>query len=141
MKKIIAVLCVLLGVMMLVCSCTGDGETTTAEVTTDAPATDPTPTETEKKEPQQTEAPNTKVTYKITVVDEAGAPLAGATVQLCVGDICRLPVPTDTNGVATFELDADDYKVKITLSGYTGEAEYSFPEGSTELKVTLTKAA
>ena len=82
------------------------------------------------------------VTYTVTVVDEDGAPVVGAAVQMCVGDICKLPCPTDANGVAVFEdFDPADYAVKINVSGYTGEAEYHFDANATELTVTLTKNA
>lgn len=84
---------------------------------------------------------NVDPTYTVTVVDENGAPLANATVQFCVGDLCRLPVFTDANGVATLEVPSDNYTVKVSLSGYTGESSYSFAEGSVELTVTLTQIA
>lgn len=80
------------------------------------------------------------VTYTVTVVDGDGNPLAGAAVQLCVGDLCKLPQFTDASGVALFEdFDPADYTVKVTLSGYTGEDSYHFAEGATELTVTLTQ--
>ena len=77
--------------------------------------------------------------YTVTVVDQNGTPLAGAIVQFCVGDLCRLPQFTDASGVATLEVPVDDYTVKVTLEGYVGEASYSFAEGSFELTVTLTQ--
>ena len=89
--------------------------------------------------PEVTTPADTFVTYTVTVVDENNAPLAGATVQLCVGDICRLPVPTNAQGVATVTADKGDYTVKVTLAGYTGEPSYSFAADSTELTVQLTK--
>ena len=80
------------------------------------------------------------VTYTVTVVDGDGNPLAGAAVQFCVGDLCKLPQFTDENGVAIFEdFDPADYTVKVTLSGYAGEADYHFAAGETELSVTLTQ--
>ena len=38
---------------------------------------------------------DTKPTYKITVVDQDGNPVEGAFVQLCNGDLCKMPVATD----------------------------------------------
>ena len=98
-------------------------ETTTPEITTPEEVTTP---------------EDTSLTYIVTVVDESNTPLAGATVQLCVGDLCRLPGLTNADGVASFKFDEDDYTVKVTLDGYTGEAEYHFAAGSTELTVQLT---
>ena len=79
------------------------------------------------------------VDYKVTVVDEAGAPLADVKVQLCVGDLCQLPIFTNASGIAIVSAAEDNYTAKITKDGYTGEAEYTFPEGSREMTVTLTK--
>ena len=82
---------------------------------------------------------STKTTYTVTLVDTNNQPIVGTNVQLCVGEICRLPVTTDASGVATFELDADDYTVKIpNLEGYIIEPYYYFPTNSTELTIQLT---
>ena len=89
--------------------------------------------------PEETTPQDTSVTYTVTVVDENNAPLSGATVQLCVGELCRLPSVTNANGVASFQFDEADYTVKVTLDGYTGEASYGFAAGATELTVQLTK--
>ncbi|MBQ8407918.1 MAG: hypothetical protein IJY39_03550 [Clostridia bacterium] len=86
-----------------------------------------------------TPAPDATVTYQITVVDANGSPLSGAYVQLCFGNQCLLPVATNADGIAIIETAEADYTVKIILEGYTGEAEYHFAEGATELKVQLTK--
>ncbi|MBQ8341301.1 MAG: carboxypeptidase regulatory-like domain-containing protein [Clostridia bacterium] len=77
------------------------------------------------------------VTYKVTVVKWPDEPIAGAVVQLCVGDICRLPVTTDENGVATLKLNKDNYTVKVFADGYEIEPYYTFEEGSTELTISL----
>ena len=81
-----------------------------------------------------------KATYKITVVDQADAPIVGATVQLCVGDICKLPTTTGADGVATFtNFDEADYTIKVTFDNYTYEVPYGFEEGSYALTVKFTK--
>jgi len=145
--KIIVVLCIAISMLLIATACdntsgnknddtTTGANVSTAETTADANS-QTTVSENTTKETETTAA-NTNVTYTVTVVDADGAPLAGATVQLCVGDLCRLPVATDANGVATIEAEAGEYAVKVTLVGYTGEAQYSFPEGSAELTVTLT---
>ena len=146
MKKILA--CLLIGIMIFTfasCDANKEEETTTKapeETTTKAPEETTTkpiidlPTDDPTNEPE-----DTTITYTVTVVDENNAPLAGAVVQLCVGELCRLPVLTGANGVATLNVDEDNYTVKVTLTGYTGEASYSFPTGSTALTVQLTKIA
>ena len=84
---------------------------------------------------------STRTTYTVKLVDTNNQPIVGTDVQLCVGIICRLPQTTDANGVATFELDPDDYTVKIpNLTGYVIEPYYYFPAGSTELTIQLTPA-
>ena len=144
-RKFLAVICILLGLMILVCSCDTapdvDSDTETESFTkteTELPTekTNESESETEAK----TEATPSTVSYKITVVDENGAPLSNAVVQLCEGDICLLPTITDANGVAIIEAAPADYTAKVTLGGYAGEEEgYSFPDDSTEIKITLTK--
>lgn len=79
------------------------------------------------------------VTYTVTVVDQNGAPVVGVPVQICDGDLCQMPVPTNENGVVTCDLEVKNYSVKLlNLSGYTYEAEYHFAAGSTELTITVT---
>ena len=83
------------------------------------------------------------VTYTVTVVDQNGAPVVGVYVQMCVGDLCKLPMPTNADGVVVFEnFDPADYSVKVNGAiGYTVEGSYHFAAGSTELTITLTKIA
>lgn len=144
-------LCIVLCISLTVCACAKDPENTSDDSSkpTDTSNTDGTkdsdPDTSDTSDTSDSDTSDTSdttptaVTYKVTVVDENNAPLAGATVQLCVGDLCRLPSPTDANGVATFEFLPDDYTVKVTLAGYTGEASYTFPADSTELTVQLTQ--
>ena len=92
---------------------------------------------------QQTEptAADTKVDYTVTVVDYEGNPVAGARVQMCVGELCKPPVTTDEQGIATINCDPDVYEVKVTnvpenlqeptVSSHFGEGEY---EMTIELK-------
>lgn len=83
-----------------------------------------------------------KVTYTVKVVDESGAPVANAAVQICK-DSC-LPGVTDAEGVATFRVAEDEgYKVSFLTvpEGYTAEAEeFYFETGATEMTITLTAA-
>ena len=150
--RILSFFCILLATLLLACSCdftpvtdnssaeSSSEESTEKESDSKTEASNDTE-ETESTTSESTAPENTKVIYKVTVVDGEGNALAGAFVQLCVGDICKLPSATDTEGVATFEFDEAEYTVKVNLDGYTGEASYTFPEGSAELTITLTKDA
>ena len=132
---------VVVGTVAIVIATNGSNnqeEVTTPEVTTPKETT-PEVTTPEFTIPEETTPEETRITYTVTVVDENNAPLSGATVQMCVGDLCRLPALTGENGVASFFFDPDDYTVKVTLKGYTGEASYTFAADSTELTVQLTK--
>lgn len=132
MKNIFALLLVLCMVFAL-CACGGnEGEGKESTTGTTAGTT------------ETTEAPvdDGKVTYKVTVVDQDGEPIVGAMVQLCL-DAC-VPAMTDLQGVATYKMDEANYKVSFVQMpyGYTAEAaEFYFDAGSTEMTITLTKAA
>ena len=83
-----------------------------------------------------------KVTYSVKVVDEGGNAIASAAVQLCK-DTC-LPGMTNAEGVATFRLVEDDYKVSFMTvpEGYNAEpGEFYFADGSYELTITLKAVA
>ena len=149
MKKIIIALCLVLSLTMLVCSCeTGDNTdgTTPAEITTKAPddnGSNPTSGTTTAAQ-TTTAAPNnnntpTTVTYTVKVIDETGAPVAGAAVQLCLGDLCKMPALTGADGVASFNYEPDNYKALVTIEGYNCGDYVFFAEGSTELTITITK--
>ena len=82
-----------------------------------------------------------KVTYTVKVTDEQGNPIAGAIVQMCK-DAC-VPAVTDANGVATYNLVEDTYKVSFLSmpAGYTAEeTEFYFEDGATELTIQLKAA-
>lgn len=141
--KFVAIICILASVLLIACACqttviVNPEDNTTASTQTTEPESTPTEPVTEPV----TEPAFTGVIYKVTVVDENNAPLAGAMIQLCKDELCGMPGFTDANGVATFEYDAPaNYTVKVTLTGYTGEAEYTFPANSTELTIQLTQNA
>ena len=82
-----------------------------------------------------------KVTYTVKVVDEGGNPIASAAVQICK-DSC-LPGMTDAQGVATFRVAEDDYKVSFMAmpAGYEAEAEEFYFDGAYELTITLKAVA
>ena len=95
----------------------------------------------ETAEETDTEAEADNV-YTIVVVDENGEPLSMVPVQICQGDICLLPTPTDANGVVEKAIDGDisEYTVKIPDTRYVSEEYYTFPEDSKVLTITVTLA-
>jgi hypothetical protein len=131
MKKRLLALIASLVMLLCLCAC---GETTPATTEPSGEATKPT---TEATQPS-TEA--AEPTYVITVVDQDGAPVTGAWVQLCL-ESC-VPAMTDENGVANFFLEEDDYKVSFTVMPvgyeYSGaEQEWYFASGETTMTVVL----
>ena len=114
-----------------------------APAETEAPETEAPVVVTEAAE-VETEAPAVEEpAYYVTVVDEAGNPIAGAMVQLCK-DTC-FPGVTGEDGVAKFVLAQDEYKVSFLAlpAGYTyvdETQEFYFADGSMELTITLKAA-
>ncbi len=148
MKKLSLILSalLLLGALTLT-ACTepaDGGKDTTAETAAETPAVttpETTPDTIPETEPVTESA---KVTYTVTVKDQDGNPLADISVMMCQDELCMRPVKTDANGVATFSLDENVYRAKLNgmPEGYTGNEDYiDFPEGSSDLVITLTKAA
>lgn len=110
---------------------TNGGATTTTTTTTAATTTTTTTTVAEGK-----------VTYTVTVTDEAGNPISGAFVQLCL-EAC-VPCMTNAQGVASYpNMDEADYKVSFINipEGYSVETnEFHFEAGSTEMTIVLKAA-
>lgn len=137
MKKTRMILAAVLTLVMMLCLCAcGEDQadpTTTAAPTTAAPTVAPT-----------TVPPTTKddglAEYKIMVVYPDGTPAAGVTVQLCLDDLCQMPVKTDENGVAIYKMpEMEGYKVKLTkkLDGYVHEDYIYYEEGAHEITIYL----
>ena len=119
---------------MISCESSQTEQTTTTTAST---------TTTTTTAPQNNE-PDTPATvqYKVTVKDQNGDPVKEAAVQMCIGDRCKLPVFTDDNGVALFDVEEADYSVKFNLipEGYAEDSNvYAFEDESRELVITLTK--
>lgn len=136
MKRLIALI-LALTMMLCLSACGGNGNT---DVTTE-PAGEATDSTNEATEPDIDEA---EPTYVVTVVDQDGAPVAGAWVQLCL-EAC-VPAMTDENGVANFFLEENDYKVGFTVmpAGYEyagEEQEWHFAEGENTMTIVLKKSA
>lgn len=116
-----------------------DEETTVAEAETEKK----TEATTEETTEEPTEAPTEEKldnVYTIMVVDENGDPLANVPVQVCLGDVCLIPVPTNADGIVEKVLDEapSEYTVKIPDTRYVGEEYYTFPEDSKVLIITVT---
>ena len=129
MKRMICLMMALL-LMLGLCACGSE----------EAPATEPADAVVETPVVTTAATEDGKVTYYVTVTDEAGAPLSGVMVQICK-DAC-LPGMTDASGTATFNVLEDDYKVSFLSlpAGYTyttEETEFYFEEGSFEMTLTL----
>ena len=81
-----------------------------------------------------------KVTYTVTVVDEAGNGVPGVKIQFCDAESCRIPVTTNADGKVVQNYAASEYHITLTSipEGYTSaETEFYF-NGETELTVVLT---
>lgn len=137
--KALACMLLLLALTLTVCACdNADTKDETTDDTTAAPTEAPTETPTEEPTEEETEEETEDsglVTYKVTVVDASGAPVANVPVQLCQGELCRLPIPTGADGVALIEAEEDSYTAKALWNG--GETEsFSFND-SNELTIVL----
>lgn len=140
-RKMILTLALALCLLLGLCAC-GGSEAPAAQ----APATEAPATAAPETEAPETEAaiPEGMAQYTITVVDEGGNPIAGAMVQMCK-DSC-IPGMTDGNGVASFTMAEDDYKVSFLTMPAGFElvdetSEFYFENGSTEMTITLKAVA
>ena len=131
--KLIVILCLSLALVLTLCACgENDGKDDTSETKDTSVESNHTPGADDPA----------KATYKVTLQDESGAPVAGYYVQLCQGEICLNPIVTDANGVAQIEAAPASYTVKYTDPNTYRESEaYTFPEGSTELVITVASAS
>lgn len=128
----------LLSVALVLSACetadTPDGATTAATTTANTPGATVTTT--------ASSPTNTRITYTVTVLDESGNPVEGVEVQICDGDRCLMPNTTGADGKVSFKTTSGNFEalIKDAPAGYTYDAtQYiPFPEGATELTVTLT---
>lgn len=144
MKKILCLLlsAILLFSAMSFVACGENENNDSAKETTASNEEVSTPSaENETEKPSEE---NSKITYKVTVVDVDGNPISGAMVQCCK-DAC-VPGVTNDSGVAEFVLEEDSYDVKfITMpEGYEYSSEqevFNFEDGKTELTITIKKVS
>ena len=140
MKKF-SLLALVLCLMLSLCACGGSEAPATEAPVTEAPATEAPATEAPETEAALAEG---MAVYTIKVVDEGGNPIAGAMVQMCK-DSC-IPGMTDAEGVASFTMAEDDYKVSFLTMPAGFElvdetTEFYFESGSTEMTLTLKAVA
>ena len=149
LRRLIALVCALLCVSLLLCACTT--ETPTPNDQDNTQNDDQNNNQNNNNNNDQNNDQNNnqnndqnnnqnqndgKTEYKVTVIDETGALVAGAYVQLCVGEECKIPVASDANGVATLREEAAAYTIKVNYDGYV-LAESAFPAGATEVTVQI----
>ena len=142
MKSMLLVaLCVCMTICLCACGGTSTGDDTTGNTTTTTQSTTTTTTITTTT--TTTTVDDGKVTYSVTVLDENGAPVPGAFVQLCL-EAC-IPCMTNAQGVATYPNMAEaDYKVSFinVPAGYELPTDnFYFEDGSYEMTLTLQLAA
>ena len=151
MKKLTLLLALVLALSCLLIAC-DSADTATETTAADTQAATNAETTGEQAAEATTEAPtetptqapaNDKVTYTVTVKDQNGDPVEGAAVQMCDDKGCKMPAPTNADGVVTFSYSASNYHITIVEcpNGYTYDPELSFYfEGdATELTATITK--
>ncbi len=132
----------LLCIMLIACFALSFAACTSNEVVIDDNNDETTPKiETEEIKETEETAP---AGFKVTVIDDTGAVVAGAVLQVCK-DTC-VPSVTDAEGVASFnvEITAEHKLSVLTLPEgyeYNGEAEIYLEDGMTEYTVTVTKVA
>ena len=130
--KLLTCALLLLSLALTVCAC----DANTAEPETSADATTEAPTEAPTEEPTEAPTEDAGLTaYKIKVVDAAGNPVANVPVQLCQGELCRLPVPTNADGITIIEVATDNYTAKALWNGSETDS-YEFDD-SNELTIVL----
>lgn len=80
-----------------------------------------------------------RVTYTVTVVDVNGAPVQGVAVQFCDAGGCRMPMPTNAEGVVTLVSEPSDFHVTLVdvPVGYAADATEYYFNGELSLSVTL----
>lgn len=81
--------------------------------------------------------------YTLTVVDQAGAPVANVMLQVCDAETCEV-FPTDENGIAAFAKAPYAYEVHVLMLpegyAYEGEDPIVLAEAGGEATITVTKA-
>lgn len=137
MLALASVLC--LCVLSLVACDNGSGDEQTTAAATDAP-------EESTQAPAQSSEADTeaatedgKVTYTVKVVDANGAPVEGAAVQFCDDNGCRMPVPTNAEGIVALTEAESNFHVTLASvpAGFAADTTEYYFDGALELTITL----
>lgn len=138
----IVLACVLCACVLSCVACdNGQGEEQSTDATTNAPA-ESTEASTEAPSAEQTTGAETddgKVTYTVKVVDANGAPVKDVAVQFCDDNGCRMPVPTNAEGIVTLTEAESNFHVTLASvpAGYAADATEYYFDGAVELTITL----
>lgn len=144
--KIKSILMIVLALCLTVCLCACGNDTPAdndTSKTSQNAGNSTTTTTTQAVTTTTTTVADGKVTYTVTVTDEAGNPVSGAFVQLCL-EAC-VPCMTNAEGVATYpNMEEADYKVSFinVPEGYSVDNnEFHFEDGSYEMTIVLKAVA
>ena len=139
----IVLACVLCACVLSCVACdNGQGEEQSTETSTDAPLQS-TEASTEAPSAEQTTDEATtddgKVTYTVKVVDASGAPVKDVAVQFCDDNGCRMPVPTNAEGIVTLTEAESNFHVTLASvpAGYAADTNEYYFDGAVELTITL----
>ena len=143
MKSILLVVLALC-LMVSLCACGGNAEEGSTTTATTTAATTVATTTTVPTTVATTTVDESKVNYTVKVTDEAGNPISGVPVQLCL--VNCLPTMTNAEGIATWNnMDEADYKASFWRelpAGYESDAaEFYFEDGSYEMTIVLKAVA
>ena len=118
----------------------GQGEEQSTETSTDAPlqSTEAT-TEADEQTTEEATANDGKVTYTVKVVDANGAPVKDVAIQFCDDNGCRMPVPTNAEGIVTLTDAESNFHVTVASvpAGFAADANEYYSDGELELTITL----
>ena len=137
----IVLACVLCACVLSCVACdNGQGEEQSTETSTDAPlqSTEAT-TEADGQTTEAATANDGKVTYTVKVVDANGAPVKDVAIQFCDDNGCRMPVPTNAEGIVTLTDAESNFHVTVASvpAGFAADANEYYFDSEVELTITL----
>ena len=137
----IVLACVLCACVLSCVACdNGQGEEQTTDATTNAPAeSNEATTEADEQTTDEVTTDDGKVTYTVKVVDANGAPVKDVAVQFCDDNGCRMPVPTNAEGIVTLTEAESNFHVTLASvpAGYAADTTEYYFDGAVELTITL----
>ena len=151
MKRILVLICLMLCMVLLVCSCGGNTTDTNTDTASDTMTDTNSDTNSDITSDTNTDStPNDSGInlndgkYRVFVCDENGKGIAGAFVQFCKDDLCDFG---ETDGAGYLEIPSNEYHIALVQdqSGVYPQITYDetnypvFENGSTLITITLTK--